>query len=70
MICKDRYSGYIFVHELGRNLKISAVTGRLERYMWEFGIARSMWTDGGPQMRKPMTDWAKKLGIMIDTSSA
>ena len=26
--------------------------------------------DGGPQMRKPMEDWAKKLGIMIDTSSA
>ena len=58
MICKDTLSGYIFCHELGRIVKTTSVTDMLERYMWVFGIARSMQADGGLQMRKPLKDWA------------
>ena len=64
----DRFSGMLWCERLN-STTTTAVTGVLERWMYETGFPRSIRTDGGPQFRGPFKAWCNDLHITHEVSS-
>ena len=68
LVMVDRYSGFPFVSKLKR-LDTHTVVAKMTEWFQDWGIPRSMRTDGGPQFRQEFSQFCRRMGILQETSS-
>ena len=64
----DRYSGMLWCDRLS-STTTAAVTGLLDKWMFDSGFPNRIRTDGGPQFRGPFDDWCATHHIVHELTS-
>ena len=68
LIMVDRYSGFPFIHKLN-SLSTTAITNKMQSWMYLEGTPLRLRSDGGPQFRGPFQDWCQTMGITHELAS-